>query len=199
MAFNLRYIHSVTDIIITILGIFVDLFLIFIILKTKSVEIKKYSRITLQSIIVDIFLGILTFVTRPMVITFRSSESLIPSPIFRTTPEIGILMIYFWIGALFFAIYTVPISFYYRYRIICQKQSFSFARQIILLFIAGILSTTMAIHSYYAYRIRTKAATGVWIYVTNELTEQFGDPENGNNDDHVNIAGLVGTVRILWI
>lgn len=66
MAINLRFIHSIVDIILTVFGIFVDLFLIFIILKTKNTEIKKYSRITLQSIIVDILFGILTFITRPV-------------------------------------------------------------------------------------------------------------------------------------
>uniref|UniRef100_A0AC34QSE7 Opsin n=1 Tax=Panagrolaimus sp. JU765 TaxID=591449 RepID=A0AC34QSE7_9BILA len=127
---------------------------------------------------------IITFITRPIVVTYKSTESLIPNPIIDVDQSTKYILQYLWVIGLFYSICAVPISFYYRYRILCKNKCFPIKLQVGLLLFALFLSVTYSLHAYYAFHIRTKQFYGI--------SEEFLAPWFADVNGKVNPAGFVG-------
>ncbi|KAE9548762.1 hypothetical protein FO519_008035, partial [Halicephalobus sp. NKZ332] len=153
------------------------------IVKTRNKELKKYNRIMLQCTLIDIFLNIMTFVARPIVVTQDGQESIIINPLIRISRSMEQIFSVFWVFALFYSICALPTSFFYRYRILCLNKTFPTSLQMTCLSVSGFISVTYAGHYYYAFCVRTKD----YLKFAENLAPWFA-----SEDGRVNAIAIVG-------
>uniref|UniRef100_A0AC34QL71 Uncharacterized protein n=1 Tax=Panagrolaimus sp. JU765 TaxID=591449 RepID=A0AC34QL71_9BILA len=102
----------------------------------------------------------------------------------------GIILDLIWTTAIMFSVCSMPIVFYYRYRMLCLKKPLPIRAQFGCLFVAFMVSITYAANGYYGYYYRT--------------LEHFHDSDDIvlplflRDDTNVVIIGLSGNGDYKW-
>ena len=96
-----------------------------------------------------------------------------------------VFLLELWLLILLFSISAVPISFYYRFRVLCQGRGFPISLQMKCLFVVALISVTYGIQCYYAIYYRTKS----FLHLGESLAPWFAD-----KDGKVKAIAILGTV-----
>ena len=184
----LRTVHVINNYIISSVSLICNCLMIYVIIKTSNSELQKYSRILLQSTVVDILLNLMNIFVCPIVITAHSVVIVSLNPIISVERRVERALFIFWVVTLYSSVCIIPIAFYFRYRVLCLNKKFTFKLHVTCLLIAGVVVTSYVIHVYYAFCSRTERN----FYLAEVLAPWFGN-ENGK----VNTIGITGAVGFL--
>uniref|UniRef100_A0A914YQM7 G protein-coupled receptor n=2 Tax=Panagrolaimus superbus TaxID=310955 RepID=A0A914YQM7_9BILA len=143
----LKTILHISDWFSGILALCANFFLIFLIITKTTNELKVYSRILIQSCLVDITFAVITLITNSQ-IDFNGGIILMTmTGPFRHQPNpITFHMINIYIVGLFSCVMFLPIPFIFRYFAVCKSRvltAFEYAFLILLCFTISILYTCL--------------------------------------------------------
>ncbi|KAE9555080.1 hypothetical protein FO519_001741 [Halicephalobus sp. NKZ332] len=157
----LRTIHGISEDVACALGLLLNLLLIYSIRKANNVELKKYSRILLQSTFVDLVFLAIVFVAKPIVIIWRRTGFYLVNIPIEIPLDFKFLLADFYTFMLFCSPCTTAISFYYRYTVLCLNKPFSLLKQLCYLFGLGVLGIGYMILSLFYLYLRPKERLGI--------------------------------------
>ena len=109
---------------------------------------------------------------------------IIVNPVIKFNYITHSILISIWIAIVYYSICSIPISYIYRYRILCQHKSFSITMHISCLIIAGILAAINGFSFYYGFCWRTKE----YLYQAKTLIDWF------STDEKATAIGISGPV-----
>ena len=147
------------------LGFLLNLLLIFLICHTKNATLKKYNRILLQAVFIDLSYTVVNFIIKPVRAFVRNSykhilQIIVPyhpvliftiNIVFATNKLWSFLLTNIVMCTTMYSVAAIPILFYFRYRILCLGRDFSIKRQLACLFISGTSSMVLFVIHWYAY------------------------------------------------
>ncbi|KAE9552120.1 hypothetical protein FO519_004656 [Halicephalobus sp. NKZ332] len=181
-------VHVIDSYVVSSVGLILNSFIIYIIIKVPNTELKKYSRILLQSTIFDVMLNIVNIVICPIIIITHDFAAISVDPLVNIGPHYQAVLFGIWVLVLYLSISTIPIAFYFRYVVVCLSKQFTSKLYAICLSMAGFVAITYAIHAYYGFCVRTEGD----FYMAEGFAPWFSD-----EDGRVNAIGIIGTATYL--
>ncbi|KAE9548732.1 hypothetical protein FO519_008051 [Halicephalobus sp. NKZ332] len=149
--FNTRNFHIFNDYISGVLGLTLNTLLIFLIRYTKNIELKKYNQILLQSVLIDIYLVFITFITKPIIVAYNHRAFVMINTVIPVDQTVSFVLYIFWVGSVGFSMGGVSILFYFRYRTLCLGRTLSVKMQLACLFFAAIGASFLPLSYCYSY------------------------------------------------
>ena len=184
MAF-LRIFHEISNYVASAIGLLFNSFIIYVIIKASNIELKKYSKILLQSTVFDIWLNAINIMICPILIITHNSSVIPLNPMVNIGKHFQKILFGSWILILYSSMFTISMAFYFRYRVLCLNKKFTIKVHLICLLISECIGALYAINVYYGFCLRTEDK----FYMAEKLAPWFGD-KNGR----VDTVGITGTV-----
>ena len=141
-----RTFHSIHEDLVFVLGFSLNVLLLIVIKTIKIKSLQKYNILLLQCCCVDLLQILITFIVKPITILHHRNLYYLSNgflrPIGGQIEMIGILL---WITSVCFCVCSMPISFIFRYRILCLNATISKKFYIISLIVAFLSASTLGI------------------------------------------------------
>ena len=141
-----RTFHSLNEDLVFILGFTLNIMLLIVIKKVRIKLMQKYNILLLQCCCVDMFQLLTNFIVKPIYIIHKRSLYYMSNGFLR---PIGgwaeVLGICLWATSVCFCVCSMPVSFIFRYRILCLNAEISKKFYVISLTVAFLSASTMGI------------------------------------------------------
>ncbi|KAI1707206.1 serpentine type 7TM GPCR chemoreceptor str domain-containing protein [Ditylenchus destructor] len=132
-------VHEVNCWLCAILGIFVNSLLIWLIVYRSVAEIRPYSRILLQTCVIDIYTIITMIVLQPVfVIVSGWNVMYVNGPARYSALPYNFILMLLWMFGFYFSIISNALQFFYRYLVLCREVKISSLRYLLMLLTASI-------------------------------------------------------------
>ena len=149
-----RRFHSIGEDLAFAFGFSLNILLLIVIKTIKVQAMKKYNILLFQCCCVDMFQVIISFIVKPIVIVYEANEYYLTNgflrPIGGFVEMAGFVL---WGSSVFFCINSMPVSFIFRYRILCLDSEISKKFYIIALVMAFISASSYGILIWKFYYI----------------------------------------------
>ena len=141
-----RTFHSLNEDFVFVLGFTLNVLLLIVIKKVKIKLMQKYNILLLQWCCVDMFQLLTNFIVKPVTVFHQKSLYYLSNgflrPIGGLTEVLGICL---WATSVCFCICSMPVSFIFRYRIMCLHAEISKKFYILSMIVAFLSASTMGI------------------------------------------------------
>ncbi|KAI1706122.1 serpentine type 7TM GPCR chemoreceptor str domain-containing protein [Ditylenchus destructor] len=132
-------VHEVNCWLCAILGIFFNSLLIWMIVYRSVAEIRPYSRILLQTCVIDIYTVVTMIVVQPVFAIVSGWNVMHENGIARHLPlPYNVILMLLWIFGYYFSIISNALQFFYRYLVLCREMKISPLHYLLMLLIASI-------------------------------------------------------------
>ncbi|KAI1706123.1 serpentine type 7TM GPCR chemoreceptor srd domain-containing protein [Ditylenchus destructor] len=132
-------VHEVNCWLCAILGIFFNSLLIWMIVYRSVAEIRPYSRILLQTCVIDIYTVVTMIVVQPVFVIVSGWNVLYENGSARFLPlPYNVILFLLWHFGYYFSIVSNALQFLYRYLILCREMKISALRYLLMLLTASI-------------------------------------------------------------
>ncbi|KAI1706121.1 serpentine type 7TM GPCR chemoreceptor srd domain-containing protein [Ditylenchus destructor] len=132
-------VHEVNCWLCAILGIFFNSLLIWMIVYRSVPEIRPYSRILLQTCVIDIYTIITMIVVQPIFIIVSGWNVMYDNGPARYLPlPYNFILMLLWIFGCFFSLISNALQFFYRYLVLCREMKISPLRYFLMLLTLSI-------------------------------------------------------------
>ncbi|KAI1706127.1 serpentine type 7TM GPCR chemoreceptor srd domain-containing protein [Ditylenchus destructor] len=132
-------VHEVNCWLCAILGIFFNSLLIWMIVYRSVAEIRPYSRILLQTCVIDIYTVVTMIVVQPVFLIVSGWNLLCENGPARYLPlQYNVILYLLWLFAYYFSIISNALQFFYRYLVLCREAKISSFRYLLMLLAASI-------------------------------------------------------------
>ena len=121
-----RKFHHINEDVVFPFGFCLNILLLIVIKKVKVKSMEKYNTVLFQCCCVDLYQNIITFIVKPVTVMHNKSLYYLSNgflrPIGGPIEMIGIIL---WSTSVFLCICSMPVSFVFRYRIVCLQEEIS--------------------------------------------------------------------------
>ena len=121
-----RTFHTVNENVVFILGFTLNVLLLIVIKKVKVKAMQKYNVLLIQCCCVDLFQIFISIIVRPVTMSYNNNVYFLTNGFLR---RIGghaeMLGICLWVTSVCFCVCSMPISYVFRYRMMCLKSEIS--------------------------------------------------------------------------
>ena len=121
-----RQFHRINEDLAFTFGFSLNILLLIVIKTIKVQALKKYNILLFQCCCIDMFQVIITFIVKPVTVMHERSLYYLSNgflrPIGGPIEMVGIIM---WSTSVFLCICSMPLSYVFRYRIVCQSAEIS--------------------------------------------------------------------------
>ena len=141
-----RWFHSINEDVAFGIGLTLNLLLLIIVHKIKIKAMQQYNILLLQCCCVDMFQLIVSFVVKPVTMFHNRSIYLISNGLLQQIGgDIEMVGIVLWAISVFFCINSMPVSYIFRYRMVCSNKKISRKFYLISLLMAFLSASTYGI------------------------------------------------------
>uniref|UniRef100_A0A915D1M7 Vomeronasal type-1 receptor n=1 Tax=Ditylenchus dipsaci TaxID=166011 RepID=A0A915D1M7_9BILA len=122
---TVRLIHSYNSSFCLFIGGFLNCFLVYLIKSRTTKEMKVYSRILLQTCVVDLCVLVIGFLSQPIFFAEYGESAKIFNCPFDSSSHMQFLLFCMWIIANFLSSTSMTFQFIYRYLLLCSSYYFA--------------------------------------------------------------------------